>query len=107
MSERIKSSVGSGGVNELMDVSVVQYLLNRASARVGTPLELIEVDGIMGPETLAAIREFQQRYFPKRVDGRLDPSGETLSLLRVTANSAFLNDGQSYLTPPSGPLKLA
>jgi peptidoglycan hydrolase-like protein with peptidoglycan-binding domain len=107
MSERIKSSVGSGGVNELMDVSVVQYLLNRASARVGTPLELIEVDGIMGPETLAAIREFQQRYFPKRVDGRLDPSGETLSLLRVTANSAFLNDGQSYLTPSSGPLKLA
>ena len=107
MSERIKFSVGSGGVNDLMDVSVVQYLLNGASARVGIPLELIEVDGIMGPETLAAIREFQQRYFPKRVDGRVDPEGETLSMLRVTANSVFLNDGVSYLTPPSGPLKLA
>jgi peptidoglycan hydrolase-like protein with peptidoglycan-binding domain len=107
MYEQIKSSVGSGGVNDLMDVSVVQYLLNRASARVGTPLELIEVDGIMGPETLAAIHEFQKRYSPKRVDGRIDPGGETLNKLRVTANSDFLNDGESYLTPPSGPLKLA
>lgn len=107
MYERIKSSVGSGGVNDSMDVSVVQYLLNRASARIGTPLELIEVDGIIGPETLAAIRQFQKRFFPKRVDGRVDPGGETLSMLRVTSNSTVLNDGQSYLTPPSGPLKLA
>jgi len=107
MYETIESSVGSGGVNDSMDVSVVQYLLNRASARIGTPLQLIEVDGIMGPETLAAIRAFQKRYFPKRVDGRVDPSGETLNKLRVTSNSTILNDGESYLTPPSGPLKLA
>jgi peptidoglycan hydrolase-like protein with peptidoglycan-binding domain len=107
MYEQIKFPVGSGGVNEVMDVSVVQYLLNRACARVGVPLELIEVDGVMGPETLAAIREFQERYSPKRVNGRVEPGGETLTQLRVTANTDFLNDGESYLTPPSWPLKLA
>lgn len=107
MYEKLGSSVGSGGVNDVMDVSVVQYLLNRASARIGVPLELIDVDGIMGPETLAAIREFQKRFFPKRVDGRVDPAGETFNILRVTANSVVLNDGQNYLTPSTGPLKLA
>lgn len=107
MSEQIKFSVGSGGINERMDVSVVQYLLNRASARVGTPLNLIDVDGLMGPETLAAIREFQKKFFPKRVDGRIDPAGETLMQLRVTAASTVLNDGVSYLTPSNDPIKLA
>jgi len=41
---------------------------------------LLTVDGVAGPLTVGAIREFQEN-FARAVDGRVDPNGQTLQLL--------------------------
>ena len=48
--------------DRLPSVGVLQKLLGRAGAR-------LDVDGIFGPKTLAAVREFQRRHHPLRQDG--------------------------------------
>jgi hypothetical protein len=53
----IERSVGQGGVNIKGDVIFVQLLLNDWRARNG--MVRIEVDGLVGPETIGAIRSIQ------------------------------------------------
>ena len=48
--------------DRLPSVGVLQKLLGRAGAR-------LDVDGIFGPKTLAAVLEFQRRHHPLRQDG--------------------------------------
>lgn len=75
----INGSVGQGGLNAPGDVRVVQRLLNRHPL---PPLRRLAVDGIAGPHTVAAIRQFQERVVKMRSpDGRVDPGGATLRQL--------------------------
>src|SRR5579871_4017090 len=74
----IRQPVGSGGRNLRGDVYYVQFLLCDYRCRNFAPP--ITVDGIVGPETIGAIRAAQQD-FAGTVDGRVDPKGPTLSAL--------------------------
>jgi peptidoglycan hydrolase-like protein with peptidoglycan-binding domain len=84
-------SVGAGGVNRVEDVMLVQFLLNRAAIGIaieehqqtdpyGDPSNIkykqILIDGICGPQTKQAIRNFQSKGKkagqPLTVDGRID-----------------------------------
>jgi peptidoglycan L-alanyl-D-glutamate endopeptidase CwlK len=67
----IRKSVGFGGVNEAEDVHRIQDYLNRNEA-----LPCLLADGLCGPKTIAAIRNFQSRFM-LAPDGRVDPGGRT------------------------------
>jgi peptidoglycan hydrolase-like protein with peptidoglycan-binding domain len=74
----IRQSVGSGGANLRGDVYYVQFLLCDYRCRNFIPP--IKVDGIVGPETIGAIRAAQQD-FAGTVDARIDPKGPTITAL--------------------------
>jgi peptidoglycan hydrolase-like protein with peptidoglycan-binding domain len=74
----ISDSVGQGGRNILIDVTYVQILL--ADYRMRNGKSPIAIDGLVGSETIAAIRDFQSRLIGF-VDGRVDPGKKTISLL--------------------------
>jgi peptidoglycan hydrolase-like protein with peptidoglycan-binding domain len=74
----IQASVGDGGVNHRGDALYVQFLLNDWRSQNG--LTPIAVDGLVGPETIAAIQLFQLQV-TKIVDGRVDPAGPALQNL--------------------------
>src|SRR5262245_18285261 len=76
--QTISASVGQGGKNLQPDVITVQELLNRARDRQNLPP--IKVDGFVGPQTVGAIRAFQESRFGW-ADGRVDPGGPTLAAL--------------------------
>jgi peptidoglycan hydrolase-like protein with peptidoglycan-binding domain len=90
----IKFSVGRGGLNNHQDVGVVQTLLNAVRLRTGG--ELLAVDGIVGPKTIAAIEAFQQENCSV-VDGRVDPGHETVMRLNYAVPQLRVNDGFAYL----------
>ncbi len=71
----ISASVGKGGTNLITDVRRIQEALN--IARRLEHLTPIKVDGLVGPETIGAISDFQRGH-TKAVDGRIDPHGPTL-----------------------------
>ncbi len=61
------------------EVRLVQQLLNKYRT---TPLRPIEEDGREGPETKAAIEDFQRRVVKMpHPDGRVDPNGATFKAL--------------------------
>ena len=66
----LNSSVGKDCPNEPGDVHLVQQLLRTAGLYRG------EVDGICGPQTIAAITEYQRAVL-RNPDGRIDPGGVT------------------------------
>jgi hypothetical protein len=74
----IRGSVGSGGQNRRPDVELVQSLLNdwRSNCRKSP----IAVDGIVGPQTIGAIVDFQKAEVGLS-DGRCDPRGPTIGKL--------------------------
>ncbi len=75
----IERSVGEGGANARGDVTIVQVLLNMN--RAGLPP--LGVDGGIGPKTIEAIRAFQTGTMKvANADGRVDPRGGTLAVLR-------------------------
>ncbi|MFI3199776.1 MAG: peptidoglycan-binding domain-containing protein [Methylococcaceae bacterium] len=75
-SSSILESVGRGGRNLPKDVRTVQKLLN------DTTLHSLAIDGIMGMNTLDAIKEFQERVVGMhRPDCRVDPNGRTFRML--------------------------
>jgi hypothetical protein len=82
----IADSVGTGGANRRDDVRVVQSLLNVAYDRLRTPPRTIPVDGFAGPDTLAAIRQFQRAELGSD-DGLVDPAGTTIARLNVVASA--------------------
>lgn len=70
---KLKGSVGQGGVNIENDVRLVQQLLNRRDL---APLRKLQEDGRTGPSTIEAIRQFQARFIGMNSpDGRVDPDG--------------------------------
>ena len=74
----ITASVGAGGVNRRADVLHVQaaIVIRARQDRV----EVIKIDGIVGPKTIAAITDYQRRK-ALIVDGRVDTGGPTIRLL--------------------------
>jgi len=74
----ITTSVGSSGINRGDDVALVQYLLNDWRQRNGR--KAIAEDGLVGPETIGAIRDFQGTV-THLVDGRIDPAGASMRAL--------------------------
>src|SRR5262245_2329055 len=69
------SSVGTGGVNDFMDVIAFQLLLNEW--RQLDSLAALDVDGLVGQATIGAIEQFQLSRLGFK-DGRIDPDGPTM-----------------------------
>jgi hypothetical protein len=88
----IKKSVGSGGVNEVKDVYLVQVLLN--VWRTSNSLPEIAEDGKVGPETIKAIEKFQKTT--GWVDGRVDPGGRAMRALKEFARP-YLAEALSFV----------
>ena len=85
MARSISQSVGRGGINRADDVKVVQELINNNLKKLPS-LRPLDVDGDIGPLTIAAIEEFQRRVVGMaKPDGRVDPKGQTLALLNLGA----------------------
>lgn len=76
----ISRAVGRGVTNpNKSDVLLVQQLLNQHRR---PPLRPIDEDGKTGPDTIAAIEDFQRRVVKMtKPDGRVDPGGTTLKAL--------------------------
>jgi peptidoglycan hydrolase-like protein with peptidoglycan-binding domain len=84
----IRQSVGSGGRNLRGDVYYVQFLL--CDYRCRNFVHPIKVDGIVGPETIGAIRAAQQD-FAGTVDGRVDPKGPMITALERAHLAGIIN----------------
>ncbi|NET35850.1 MAG: hypothetical protein F6K19_28125 [Cyanothece sp. SIO1E1] len=66
----IAAAVGYEGANQAEDVKTVQTLL------LANHVDPNGIDGVCGPKTIAAIREFQARFLTAP-DGRVDVDGRT------------------------------
>ena len=83
-SKTISDSVGERGRNLAPDVITTQELLNGVLVPFGGPAVKLKVDGICGPKTKAAIKNFQVKQFGfAGADGRVDPGKQTLARLNV------------------------
>lgn len=71
---QIRQAVGKGCPNRRRDVSTVQYLLNCVPEADGGPAEELEVDGVCGEHTVAAVARFQLARTGE-TRGRIDPAG--------------------------------
>ena len=75
----ILAAVGRGAINRTDDVRLVQALLNKHRQAPQRPLAL---NGVVGPQMIAAIEDFQRRAMQMpRPDGRVDPGGQTFAAL--------------------------
>jgi hypothetical protein len=101
-SKVISASVGLGGANRPADVTLVQRLLNAVPTAKGGPIPSLEVDGLCGPKTCGAIKQFQTASQVGFADSRIDPGFKTeqalLALLDALGVLAKLLAGQ-----PVGP----
>ena len=89
---RIRESVGMDGLNARRDVAKVESLLGRVG-----DLNLAETDGVTGFVGLRmdeAIRRFQKRN-RLRVDGQINPGGETLTTLGATLAAELESDADT------------
>ena len=78
----IEKSVGRGCINRIEDSRAVQSLLNMNGSRYGLARPLA-MDGKPGTKTYVAIEAFQRGVAgAAQPDGRVDPGGLTLGLLR-------------------------
>jgi peptidoglycan hydrolase-like protein with peptidoglycan-binding domain len=94
MEVSLKAAVGQGGANFKDDVTAVQTLLNTAHVQVKAPKKPIAIDGLVGPETIGAIRQFQQQELGFQ-DGRVDPNNKTINRLNQVATAA------GFVLPPA------
>ncbi len=83
----ITKSVGMGGSNIYDDVFNIQYGLDQVAPIDGGPSPQLVIDGLCGPKTIGAIREFQKKHFGYAgCDGRIDPGKQTLAKLNEKRN---------------------
>ena len=83
----IKGSVGRGGRNLPDDVKAIQSALNEEDEVDGGPSVPLDVDGLVGPFTIAAIEKYQRRQLGW-ADGRVDPDGPTIHALEGDGSGA-------------------
>ncbi len=87
----IRNSVGFGGGNLRDDVLLVQKLLNAVPPPQGGPTPSLAIDGLCGPKTCGAIRQFQTLALGS-ADSRIDPGQQTeMALLDLLAAIGALN----------------
>lgn len=87
MAKRISSSVGKSGKNKPEDTQIVQELLNDFAKTCG--FKKLDVDGLIGPKTLAAVAAFQKKAVGMaRPDSRIDPGGKSFEVLAKGAKKA-------------------
>jgi Putative peptidoglycan binding domain len=80
----MNAMVGSGAPNNRADVALVQSLLvSYQSARGLASTRPIDVDGIVGPQTIQAITTYQ-KHNSLTADGLVGPRGETIHSLIQT-----------------------
>lgn len=97
----INFSVGEGGRNIEDDTTFVQRMLSDWRQRSKGTRSWITIDGIVGPETIGAIRNFQQEN-QCVVDGRIDPEKTTIKTLeRLYVNSIIKSVRINYLVAAS------
>lgn len=78
----ILKSVGEQGVNDKVDVKVIQAGLNLTQSSNFKLKNRLVVDGKSGGKTIAAIEEFQKQIVKlSNPDGRVDAGGKTLIAL--------------------------
>jgi peptidoglycan hydrolase-like protein with peptidoglycan-binding domain len=83
----IERSVGQGGANQAQDTFNIQYGLDQVPPIDGGPSPQLKIDGICGPKTIKAIRDFQMKHFGwQGADGRIDPGRQTLAMLNLKRN---------------------
>jgi putative chitinase len=88
----ISHSVGVRGVNNGIDVKLVQILLNENLGRL-IPFAPLAIDGRIGKNTLDMIAEFQRRVLrTPKPDGKVDPGGGTLRELRAGMTAQLTPD---------------
>lgn len=104
ISSVIRLSVGLGGSNQRTDVQLVQRLFNAVPRDRGGPFPLLDPDGLCGPKTCGAIRQFQSRNVGGVADARMDPGKRTeqvlLALLESLGVLARLLSGAGGGTTP-------
>ena len=89
----IENSVGAGGLNNRRDVIEVQRAINRYLSSI----DRLQVDGVCGPLTMAALINYQQRELRMvRPDGLVEPN-------RRTASSLLGKEGHSSRRSPPRP----
>jgi len=77
----LQKSVGLKGANLKPDVELVQESLNRS---ISVPYALLKVDGLIGPQTNAAIKRFQRFHLKFRYpDSLVNKGGKTWRALSV------------------------
>ncbi len=99
MPKQLSGPVGIGGRNAPNDVAVVQYLLDCVPASRGGPAPELVIDGMCGPKTSVAIRNFQRANGCPQ-DGRVDPSGPTFRTL--ASYDPYPNQSLPPMGPPQG-----
>jgi hypothetical protein len=94
----ITGSVGRGGVNRPSDVRVIQELLNN---HIHPPMQPLQVDGLIGAQTIAAIEDVQRRLVKlSHPDGLVDVGGRTIAALGTDSPGAQTKPMQHAL--PAG-----
>lgn len=89
----ILKSVGEQGVNDKVDVKVIQAGLNLAQSSNFKLKNRLVVDGKNGSKTITAIEEFQKQIVKlSKPDGRVDAGGKTLSALKKNIVSGLNKD---------------
>ena len=80
----IRGSVGKKGQNRRADVKCVQQLLNNHLAQLSPRRQQLVVDGLIGPQTIRAIRDFQAQVVGyKKPDSLVSVGGKTLTQLQA------------------------
>lgn len=82
---KIRKSVGYKGKNESEDTKKIQNLLNGHAGTGG--FGKLNVDGIVGPKTIGAIKGFQKRVMGGKADGRVDKNKKTIIALNEKPGS--------------------
>jgi hypothetical protein len=90
MDKSIQGAVGSGGQNRHDDAITIQEMLNAVPVGWGGPAIKLKLDGLVGPSTIAAIRQFQSVQLGTifTPDGRVDPRQRTIGRLNHIVNSS-------------------
>lgn len=77
----LQNSVGAGGTNLRSDVRWVQRKLNHAIDGRKIHIKRLAEDGLCGPRTISAIRQFQLVFVAQLPTGRVDPRSGSASRL--------------------------
>lgn len=89
----IKSSVGAKGVNDKVDARVIQAALNLSQSGSFKLATNLVVDGDAGTKTVEAIALFQLKVVGMaKQDGRVDPAGKTLGILKARLSKGLTED---------------